>query len=162
MRQDQESLALKTLNCCLCHLLRRQDPVCGLWPGGNLTQQWRVHRLRAKYRYLDSIIFMSDRDILGKADRCVFRRGINRAADLGEQAGSGNGAKQIAAATRLHARYKAARCIDMPHHIDGPGSLPKLVWSRCRVFNPLMKPERDASIRAIKVDGPDLGLRPLD
>src|SRR5262245_11132525 len=50
----------------------------------------------------------------------------------------------------------------MPHDIDRPGPLPKLVRSGCRVFGIRMETERHAGVRTIKVNGSELGFGSFD
>src|SRR5262245_9008751 len=162
MRQDQERLALETSNCSLRDLFRRQDTVSGLRNRWKPAQQRRVHGLRTKNGYLDAVIAMGNRNIFCKADRGVLGRRIDRASDLREKTRSRDCVEQITAAARLHTRYKMTGSVNMAHHVDGPGPFPKFLRSSRRIFDPRRKAERDTSIRAVKINWPELGLGLLD
>src|SRR5262245_33827036 len=162
MRQDQKYLALETSNCSLRDLFWRQDTVAGLGTGWKPLQQRRVHGLRTKNGYLDAVIPMSNRDIFCKADRSVFGCRINCASDLSEKTRSRDRVEQIPAAARLHPRYKMASGVDMAHHVNRPGTFPKLLRSGCRIFHLRRKAERDACIRTIKINRSKLDLGFLD
>src|SRR4029453_12139871 len=134
MRQDQECLALETSNCGLRDLFRRQNTVGGLRTGRKPLEQRCGHRLRTKNRYLDAVISVSNRNIFCKADCGVFGRRINRASDLREKTCSRDGVEEIPAAAHLHPGYKMTGGVDMAHHADGPGPIPKFLRPAAPLF----------------------------
>src|SRR5690348_5406168 len=74
VRKNEERFTLNALDGGLCNLRRRQDTVRRLRARRKPLQQRRVHALRAENGDLDPVVPMSNRDILGKADRGVLGR----------------------------------------------------------------------------------------